>query len=93
VGACYLYPVVAAMRPLIDYSGEFAKWKVADPMQVFRGISKELVKKLLTFAEEYGRKPNAVGKNQLVWSSLYEKMQNEFLNVEIALLRAQAAKK
>ncbi len=81
----YLYPIVAAMRPLVDYSGEFAKWKVADPMQVFRGISNELVKTLLAYAEEYGRKPNAVGKSQLCWKSLYD-------TVEVGLLRAQAAK-
>lgn len=79
----YLYPIVAAMRPLIDYSGELAKWKVADPMQVFKGISNELVKTLLAYAEEYGRKPNAVGKSLLCWKSLYD-------TVEVGLLRAQA---
>ena len=79
----YLYPIVAAMRPLVDYSGEFAKWKVADPMQVFNGISNELVKTLLAYAEEYGRKPNAVGKSLLCWKSLYD-------TVEVGLLRAQA---
>jgi hypothetical protein len=82
----YLYPIVAAMRPLLDYSGEFAKWRVADPMQVFYGISNELVKTLLAYAEEYGRKPNAVGKSQLCWKSLYD-------TVEVGLLRAQAAAK
>jgi len=81
----YLYPIVAAMRPLIDYSGETAKWKVAEPMQVFNGISKELVKTLLAYAEEYGRKPNAVGKSLLCWKSLYD-------TVEVGLLRSQAAK-
>src|ERR1043166_904094 len=48
----YLYPIVAAMRPLLDYSGEAAKWKVPDPMAIFRGISNELVKTLLAFADE-----------------------------------------
>ena len=79
----YLYPIVAAMRPLVDYSGERAKWKVADPLQVFNGISNELVKTLLAYAEEYGRKPNAVGKSLLCWKSLYD-------TVEVGLLRAQA---
>jgi hypothetical protein len=63
----------------------FAKWKVADPMQVFSGISNDLVKTLLACAEEYGRKPNAVGKSLLCWKSLYD-------TVEVGLLRAQAAK-
>jgi len=81
----YLYPIVAAMRPLLDYSGETAKWKVPDPMKVFRGISNELVKTLLAYADEYGRKPNAVGKSVLCWKSLYD-------TVEVGLLRAQAAK-
>ncbi|MDB6124262.1 MAG: hypothetical protein JWQ71_3255 [Pedosphaera sp.] len=81
----YLYPIVAAMRPLIDYSGEVAKWKVPDPMKVFCGTSNELVKTLLAYAEEYGRKPNAVGKSQLCWKSLYD-------TVEVGLLRAQANK-
>jgi AIPR protein len=89
----YLYPIVAAMRPLIDYTGEVAKWKISDPLDVYRRTSNEIVKKLLTFASTYGRKPNAVGKNQLVWGSLYEKIQNEFLTVEIARLKEQAAKK
>ena len=89
----YLYPIVAAMRPLLDYSGEFAKWKVADPMEVFRNISNELVKTLLAYAEEYGRKPNAVGKSPLCWKSLYDTVKGEALNVEVALLRAQAVKK
>lgn len=89
----YLYPMVAAMRPLVDYSGEIAKWKVERPLEVFCKASDEMVKKLFTFALTYGRKPNAVGKNALVWGSLYEKIQNELLTVEIALLRAQAAKK
>lgn len=88
----YLYPIVAALRPLLDYSGEFAKWKVADPMQVFCGTSNELVKTLLAYAEEYGRKPNAVGKSPLCWKSLYDTVKGEALNVEVALLRAQAAK-
>ncbi|HEU5069049.1 MAG TPA: AIPR family protein [Verrucomicrobiae bacterium] len=79
----YLYPIVAAMRPLVDYSGEVAKWKVADPMQVCRAISNDLVKTLLAYAEEYGRKPNAVGKSLLCWKSLYD-------TVEVGLLRAQA---
>jgi hypothetical protein len=89
----YLYPVIAAMRPLVDYSGEFAKWKVSDPMGVFRGLSNELVKTLLAYAEEYGRKPNAVGKSPLCWKSLYDTVKSEVLNVEVAALRAQAAKK
>ena len=83
--------MVAALRPLIDYSGEFAAWKVKNPLQVFSNVSNEMVKKLLTYAEEYGRKPNAVGKNPLVWSSLYEKIENECL--KIALSEAQAANK
>jgi AIPR protein len=85
----YLYPLVAAMRPVIDYSGEFAKWKVSDPLQVYRNASNEMVKKLLTHAKAYGRKPNAVGKNGLVWSTLFEKIENECL--KIALSQAQAA--
>ena len=88
----YLYPIVAAMRPLLDYSGSVAKWKVADPMNVFCNSSNELVKTLLAYAEEYGRKPNAVGKSPLCWKSLYDTVKGEALNVEVALLRAQAGK-
>lgn len=81
----YLYPIVAAMRPFVDYSGPVAQWKVADPMVVFKVISNDLVKTLLAFAEEYGRKPNAVGKSVLCWKSLYD-------TVEVGLLRTQANK-
>jgi hypothetical protein len=80
----YLYPIVAAMRPLLDYSGDLAKWKGPEPMRVFKGVSNEVVKTLLAYAEEYGRKPNAVGKSQLCWKSLYD-------TIEVGLLRTQAA--
>lgn len=89
----YLYPIVAAMRPLLDYSGDVAKWKVANPLDVFIGVSNELVKTLLAYAEEYGRKPNAVGKSSLCWKSLYDTIKSEALNAEVAALRAQAVKK
>ncbi|MGZ5517159.1 MAG: AIPR family protein [Limisphaerales bacterium] len=88
----YLYPIVASMRPLIDYSGEIAKWKVAEPMEVFCKISNLLVTTLLQYAKEYGRKPNAVGKSPLCWKSLYDTASREALNIEVAQLRAQAAK-
>lgn len=82
----YLYPLVGAMRPVIDYSGELAKWKISSPLEIFRSGSVELVKTLLAFAEEFGRKPNAVGKNQLCWKSLFD-------TVDRSLLRVQAAQR
>jgi hypothetical protein len=69
--AGYLYPVIAALRPLVDYTGEKAKWKVPDPMTVFKEASNELVKTLLEFAQQFGRKPTAVGKNSVLWKTLY----------------------
>jgi len=67
------------MRPLLDYSGDVAKWKVADPLAIFDSVKVQIVKKLLAFADEFGRKPNAVGKNQLCWSSLYDTVENACL--------------
>jgi hypothetical protein len=75
----YLYPIVGALRPLVDYSGDVAKWKVAEPLAIFDTVKIQLVKKLLAFADEFGRKPNAVGKNQLCWSSLYDTVENACL--------------
>jgi hypothetical protein len=75
----YLYPIVGAMRPLLDYSGDVAKWKVAEPLAIFDSVKIQIVKKLLAFADEFGRKPNAVGKNQLCWSSLYDTVENACL--------------
>jgi hypothetical protein len=63
----------------VDYSGDVAKWKVAEPLVVFDSVKVQLVKKLLAFADEFGRKPNAVGKNQLSWSSLYDTVENACL--------------
>ena len=79
----YLYPIASAVRPLNDYSGDIAKWKFPKPMEIFNQVSIEMVKTLLGFAKEFGRKPNAVGKNQLLWKSLYG-------TIEVASLRSQA---
>lgn len=73
--AGYLYPLVASMRPLLDCSGEVARWRVKDPMQVFTSVSKELVQTLMDFAEKYGRKPNAIGKEGLCWKSLLDTVE------------------
>lgn len=81
----YLYPLVASLRPLVDYSGPTATWKIEKPLEVFDSVKLQMVKTLLAFAEEFGRKPNAVGKNTLCWKSLYDTMEN-------ACLRALAKK-
>jgi len=74
-----LYPILGALRPLVDYSGDAAKWKVSKPLEIFDTVKIQLVKKLLAFADEFGRKPNAVGKNQLCWSGLYDTVENACL--------------
>jgi hypothetical protein len=82
----YLYPMLGALRPLLDYSGAKAKWKADDPLAVFRDVSRQIVGTLIDFAEEYKRKPNAIGKLSVAWKSLYDTM-------EIACLRATAKNK
>lgn len=75
----YLYPIIGALRPVVDYSGSLAIWKTANPLQILESVKKQLVKKLFQFADQFGRKPNAVGKNELCWSSLYETVENACL--------------
>ena len=64
---------------MLDYSGDEAKWKVANALVLFDTVKVQLVKKLLAFADEFGRKPTAVGKNQLCWSGLYDTVENACL--------------
>lgn len=79
----YLYPIIASLRPLVDYSGNVAQWKVKDPSAVFKQCSVILVKTLFEFANEFGRKPNAVGKNNLCWKSLYDTVDRYVLKQKV----------
>ncbi len=40
----YLYPIVGSLRPALDYSGDAANWRVANPMKVFDGVKVQVAK-------------------------------------------------
>jgi hypothetical protein len=75
----YLYPVLGALRPLLDYSGEKTVWRAENPLDVFHPVRIQIVRTLIDYAEDYRRKPNAVGKDGKVWNALYMTMDNACL--------------
>lgn len=74
----WLFPVVAAMRGIVGYRTDVARWK-AKPQEFFDGIAKQLVKATLDTSKDLGRNPNAVGKSRPHWMALHEKVINTYL--------------
>jgi len=70
--AGYLYPMLGALRAILDTSGRKAKWLVDDPCDFFTRHGKRLVEITLDRSSELGRNPNAVGKSKGHWQQLYD---------------------
>lgn len=70
-----LYPMVSAFRALVelDDSGEY-KW-VCDPIKAWKDNQDKIVATILGASEEQGNNPNAVGKSENTWASLFMIMQ------------------
>jgi hypothetical protein len=71
----WLFPVVAALRGCAKYGGEVRPigWAF-DPFEYFQEYGKPLVEAVLKTSKELGRNPNAIGKNQSLWTHLHDKV-------------------
>lgn len=69
----WLYPVVGAMRALIDYKPVRTTWKT-DPFEFFNRHGKKLVTMTLEAGKQLGRTPAAIGKNKPHWVQLHDRV-------------------
>jgi hypothetical protein len=74
----WIYPALAAMRGIVGYRGEFARWKMK-PQIAFDSLANSIVKATLETSRQLGKSPNAVGKSQTHWIALHEKIINYHL--------------
>lgn len=70
------YPIFAAMRVLIEQKpgNDFFSWTVGtieDVFQVYDQLAAQLVATTYNTSLTWGRRPNAVGKDDNLWSALY----------------------
>lgn len=75
----WLIPVLASLRALVIYKGVY-KWRT-NPFAFFDRYGRKLVETTLMASREFGRNPNAVGKNASHWSALHEKNINAVLRL------------
>lgn len=79
----YLYPMLGALRALLDTSGRRAEWLV-DPFEFFNEHGQMLVEATLERSAELGRNPNAVGKSKGHWQQLYGMVKLKLLEQQIS---------
>lgn len=71
VAASVLYPMLASLRCLIDFSGKKAVWKI-DPKKFWDVHGPEIQNHMLELLEEYGNNPNTFGKKSHVYKALHQ---------------------
>ncbi|MBI3670434.1 MAG: AIPR family protein [Acidobacteria bacterium] len=79
----YLYPMLGALRALLDTSGKRVHWLV-DPFDFFNEHGRMLVEATLERSAELGRNPNAVGKSKGHWQQLYGMLKLKMLEERIS---------
>jgi hypothetical protein len=79
----WLYPTLAAFRPLLAFKDGLASWKT-DPFAYFDAYGFELVGAVAEESASLGNNPQSVGKKRNFWTSLREK-------VELRLVRTEQA--
>jgi len=76
-----LYPLLGAFRSLIEDQGGSFAWKVGSferVKQLFDEIGGALIKTIKTTSDSLARNPNAIGKNDPLWESLYNIVELEY---------------
>jgi hypothetical protein len=73
----FIYPALAAFRPLVKVENGKASWKDA-PLKVYAGLREELVSKVIDTAKRTGN-PNEMGKNPDFWGVCYAMVDREVL--------------
>ncbi len=79
----YLYPMLGALRALLDTSGKRVRW-LTDPFEFFDENGKLLIEATLERSAELGRNPNAVGKSKGHWQQLYGAVKLNMLEEQIS---------
>ena len=70
------------MRYLVEKKDEVYSWKLKsfeEVIKVFDSVAASLLKATASKSEEFGYKPNAVGKNESHWDHLYDKVKTAYL--------------
>ena len=66
----FLFPILGAFRALINEKNGVYSWK-KDPFAVLNDIGKDLIEITVERSRSLGHNPNAVGKDQGNWKTLY----------------------
>jgi hypothetical protein len=82
--AGYIYPMLGALRALLDTSGKRVQWLVDDPCEFFDEHGGTLVEATLERSGELGRNPNAVGKSKGHWQQLYGMVKLKRLEEQVS---------
>jgi hypothetical protein len=69
----WLYPIVGALRMLVDYKPKYSTWKM-DPFEFFSKHGKKLVEMTLEKANNIGRTPAAIGKDKSHWTLMADRV-------------------
>ncbi len=81
----WLYPVVASLRMLLDFSDpKGARWTL-DPFKYFDDYGYELVGDVMEQSANYGYNPQTVGKSRRVWSGLRGRVKLKRLELDQSL--------
>lgn len=83
------FPIYGAMRYLVKKKGDEYAWKFKsfdDVKKMFDAKAKELLEATYRKTEEFGKKPNPVGKNESHWDYLYEKIVTAYTQQRLAEL-------
>jgi hypothetical protein len=78
----WLYPVVASLRMLVDFSDPAAAKWATDPFSYVDAWGKELVGDVVEQSAAYGFNPQTVGKSRPVWSGLRGKVKLKRMELE-----------
>lgn len=73
----FIYPALAAFRPLIQVMDTKASWK-EDPFKIYTALREELVKTIVDTAKRVGN-PNEMGKDPNFWLACYSLVEREVL--------------
>jgi hypothetical protein len=78
----WLYPLLAAFRMLIDFSGSRASWYF-DPQRFFDTIGATMVADIVEESEAMGKSAQAVGKSRPLWNALRKSVEMRRLNLVV----------
>lgn len=67
-----LYPLLASLRALIHFEDDHARWRT-DPFKFFEEYGAELVETLNNLLESFNDNPQALGKNKVPYTSLFDR--------------------